>query len=113
MAERMTGSLNCLPREAKPFTWRIGAGQFQFVGPLAFNGFFPEEFDRADGLGRGLARGLLFGFKVNEVLADLFGGEQIGRRVVGELGELADTGVVSLFGAWADGQELEVIGEGF
>ena len=30
-----------------------------------------------------------------------------------ELAELANAGVISLFGARADGQELEIIGEGF
>jgi len=49
---------------------------------------------------------------MNAVLADLFEGDQLGRTVV-VLAELADTGVVGLFGAGADGQEFEVIGEGF
>ena len=36
---------------------RIGADQHQFVRPLAPEGFFPKEFDRAEGLGGGLTRG--------------------------------------------------------
>ena len=91
----------------------IGAGQFQFVRPLALESLFPEKFDRADGLGGSLAGDLLDGFEVNAVLADLFSREQLGRSVIVKLAELADTSVVSLFGAWADGQEFEVIGEGF
>ena len=64
-------------------------------------------------MGAGLACGLLDGFEMNEVLADLFWAEQIRRDVVVKLAELADTGVISFFSAWADGQELEIIGEGF
>ena len=43
---------------------------------------------------------------------DLRGRDQF-RGFAIELAELAHTGVVSLFGARADGQELEVIGERF
>jgi hypothetical protein len=49
---------------------------------------------------------------VDTVLADLLNGDPFGSAVV-ILAELADTGVIGLFGAGADGQELEVIGEGF
>ena len=80
--------------------------------PLPFKSFLPEEFDGAEGLGAGLAGGLLDGFEMNEVLADLFWAGQVGGTVV-KLAELADTGVVGLFGAQADGQECEIIGEGF
>jgi hypothetical protein len=48
--------------------------------------------------------------EVDAVLANLLGTDQLGGFIV-ELTELADTGVVSLFGARADGQELQVIGE--
>ena len=96
----------------REFELGIGAGQFQFVRPLTFKSFLPEEFDGAEGLGAGLAGGLLDGFEMNEVLADLFRAEQVGGAVV-ELAELAQAGVVGLFGARADGQELEIIGEGF
>ena len=43
-------------------------------------------------------------------LGALFGGDQFGRAVV-ELAELADAGIIGLFGARADGEEFEVIGE--
>jgi hypothetical protein len=92
------------------FELRIGANQFQFVGPDALEGFFPEQFDGADGLGAGLAGDLLVALEVDAVLANLLGTDQLGGFIV-ELTELADTGVVSLFGARADGQELQVIGE--
>jgi hypothetical protein len=49
---------------------------------------------------------------MDAVLADLFEGNQLGRAVV-MLAELTDTGVVSLFGARANGQELQIITEGF
>jgi len=50
--------------------------------------------------------------EMDAVLAEVFGREQV-RGLVVMLAELADTSVVGLFGARADGQELEVIGEGF
>lgn len=96
----------------REFELGIGADQFQFVRPLPFESFLPEEFDGADGLGAGLAGGLLDGFEMNAVLADLFWGEQVGGAIV-KLADLAQAGVIGLFGAWADGQELEIIGEGF
>ena len=60
----------------------------------------------------GLAGGLLDGLEMNAVLADLFRREQVGGAVV-ELAELAQAGIVGLFGARADGQECEIIGVGF
>jgi hypothetical protein len=51
-------------------------------------------------------------FEVNEVLAKVFGKELV-RRAVVVLTDLADTGVISLLGALADRQKLEVVGEGF
>jgi len=48
---------------------------------------------------------------MNAVLAELLGADQVGSFGV-ELTELAQAGVVSLFGARADGQEFEIIGEG-
>ena len=47
-----------------------------------------------------------------QYLANLLEGNQLGRTVV-MLAELADTGEVGLFGAGADGQELQIIAEGF
>lgn len=49
---------------------------------------------------------------MNAVLADLFEGDQLGRAIV-VVTELADAGVVDLFGARADGQELQIIGKRF
>ena len=49
---------------------------------------------------------------MNEVLADLFGKELIG-GLAAVFAELADTRVVSFLRARAQGQELEVIREGF
>jgi hypothetical protein len=51
-------------------------------------------------------------FEMNEVLAKVFGRELVRRSVV-ILTDLAKTRVVSLLGSCADGQQLEVIGEGF
>jgi hypothetical protein len=92
------------------FELGIGAGQFQFVRPGAVQGFFPEELDGADGLGAGLTRDLLVGLEMDAVLTDVLGAEPVGGFAV-ELAELAEAGVVGLLGAWADGQELQVIGE--
>jgi hypothetical protein len=90
----------------------VGASQFQFMRPGAVQGFFPEELDGADGLGAGLTGDLLVGLEVDAVLADILGREQVGGFAV-ELAELAETGVIGLLGARADGQELQVIGERF
>ena len=49
-------------------------------------------------------------FEMNEVLAKVFGRELV-RRFVVILTDLAKTGVVSLLGACADGQQLEVVGK--
>ena len=94
------------------FELGIGADQLQFVRPLALKSFLPEELESADELSGRLASDLLDRLEVDAVLAHLLEGDQLGRAVV-VLAELADTGVVGLFGAWADGQELKVIGEGF
>ena len=94
------------------FELGIGPSQFQFVRPDAAEGFFPKQLDGADGLSAGLAGDLLVGLQMDAVLAKVFGREQL-RRAAVELTELADAGVISLFGARADGQELQVIGEGF
>jgi hypothetical protein len=48
--------------------------------------------------------------EMNAVLANLLRRDQVGRLVI-ELAQLAQAGVVGLLGAGADGQELEVIGE--
>lgn len=80
--------------------------------PLALESLFPEKFEGADELSGRLASDLLDRLEMDAVLADLFEGDQLGRTVV-MLAELADTGVVGLFGARADRQELQIVGEGF
>ena len=94
------------------FELGIGPDQFQFVGPLAAEGFLPEELDRAEGLGGGLAGDPFDGFEVEEVLADVFGGELIGGLMV-ELAELADVGVVGFHRPGAEGEKLKIIGKSF
>jgi len=95
----------------RQFELGVGPNQFQFVGPKPFEGFSPEQFDGADGLSAGLAGDLLVGLEMNAILADLFSRDQLGRFAM-ELAELADAGMVSLFGAGADGQQLQIIGKG-
>ena len=94
------------------FELGIGARQLQFVRPDAIESFFPEEFYGADGLRARLAGDLLVGLEMDAILADVLGREQIGGFAV-KLAELPDAGVIGLLGAWAHGQELQVIGEGF
>jgi hypothetical protein len=72
----------------------------EFVGPDAFEGFFPEELEGADDLGGSLAGEFLFGLEMDAVLAELFGGNQVGRFGI-ELTELAEAGEVRLLGAGA------------
>ena len=93
------------------FELGIGAGQFHFVGPGAAEGLFPEDLDRADGLGAGLASYLFVLLEMDAVLSEVFGREQVWGFVV-MLAELAEASVVGLLGARADRQELQVIGEG-
>ena len=49
---------------------------------------------------------------MDAILADILGREPV-RGLIVKLAELADTGVIRLLGAGADGQQLQVIGEGF
>lgn len=96
----------------REFKLGIGARQFQFVRPGTVEGFFPEQLDGADGLGAGLAGDPLVRLQMDAILPDIFGREQV-RRFGVKLAELAETGVVGLFGARADGQEFQIIGERF
>ena len=91
----------------------IGADQCQFGWPRALEGLLPKELESTDELGGRLASDLLDRLEMDAVLADLLEGDQVGRAPLVVLAELADTGEVGLFGAWADGQELQIIGEGF
>lgn len=93
------------------FELGIGAGQLEFVGPDTFEGLLPEELEGTDDLGGSLAGDFLCGLEMDAVLAELLGGNQLGRFGV-ELTELAQAGEVGLFGAGADGEEFEVVDEG-
>ena len=93
------------------FELEVGAGQLDFGGPGPPEGFLPEELDGTEGLGGGLAGDLLDGLEMEEVLAELPGADLIGRSVE-VFAQLTNAGEVSLFGAGADGQELQVLGEG-
>ena len=88
----------------------IGADQLEFKRPDAFERLFPEELEGANDLGAGLAGEFLFGLEMDAILAELLSGDLVGGFAV-ELAELADAGKVGGFGARADGQESEVIGE--
>jgi hypothetical protein len=94
------------------FELGLGADQLEFGGPDAFEGFFPEELEGADDLGGGLAGDFFDGLEVNAVLAELLGGDEVWGFGI-ELGELAETGVVSLSSARTDGLKRQIIGEGF
>jgi len=82
------------------------------VGPEALEGFLPKEFDGADGLSGSLAGDLLLGLEMDAILADFLGRDQF-RGFIVELTELAEAGGVGLDGAGENGQEFEIIGEGF
>ena len=92
------------------FELGIGANQLQFVGPDPFEGFLPEEFESADNLSARLAGDFLLTLEMDAILAKLFGADEVGGFVV-ELAELADAGVIGLFGARADGLKSQIIGE--
>ena len=73
-------------------------------------GLFPEDFDGAQGLGRGLAGDLLPGLEVKEVLAKFLGGDEFG-GFVEVIAEFADAVPVAQDGAFAQGQETQVVVE--
>ena len=81
-----------------------------FSRPGAAEGVFPEEFDGAQRLGGGLAGDLFVALEMNEILAELFDGDQV-RGFVIELTELADASEVSVLGPGLDADQFEVIGE--
>jgi hypothetical protein len=82
------------------------------VGPGAAECLFPKELDGANGLGAGLAGDFLVGLEVNAVLADVLRGKEV-RGLVVELADLAQASEIGLLGAGTNGQELEVVREGF
>ena len=94
------------------FILEVGADQLEFEGPDAFEGLFPEELEGANDLGAGLAGEFPFGLEMDAILAELLGRDEVGGFAV-ELAELADAGRIGCFGARRDGQESQIIGEGF
>jgi len=58
-----------------------------------------------------LAGDLLDALEVDEILAQLLGGDKL-RSGVEMLGPLTNTGQVSLLSARGDGHELQILGEG-
>jgi hypothetical protein len=91
---------------------RVGSDQLDLGGPGTTQGFFPEELDRADGLGGGLAGDFFLALEEDEVLAEFLGRDGFG-GFAEVFGQLANAVPVGQLGALAHGQELEVIGEGF
>jgi hypothetical protein len=94
----------------REFELRIGSHQLDFGRPGLAEGFFPEEFDRADGLGGSLAGEFLLRFEMEEVLTEFFGGDQVGGFAV-MLAEFADARPVAQRGAFGQGQQTQVIEE--
>ena len=90
----------------------IGADQFNFMWPDAFECFLPEDFHRADGLRAGLPGHFLPRLEMNAILTNLFGGDQVGRFAT-ELAELTHAVPIRLFRAGEDRQQLQIIGKGF
>ena len=80
------------------------------MGPLTLERFLPEEFEGANDLGAGLTGDFFDRLEVDAILAELFGGDQVGGFTI-VLTELAEAGGVGLFRARRDRQEGEVGGE--
>ena len=72
----------------------------------------PGEFDGTDGFGGSLPGDLLFDLEVDAILPDLLGSDLIGGFFV-MLAQLPQAIPVGLFSAMADGEQFEIIGEGF
>jgi len=96
----------------RQFESGLSADQFQFRRPNPPQGFLPKEFDGAKSLGGSLAGDFLDALEMDEVLAQLLGGDQVwsGLEI---FGPLANAGEVSLLGARSNRQELQIIGKGF
>jgi hypothetical protein len=77
---------------------RIGPDQLDFGRPGLAESFFPEELDGADGLSGSLAGQFLLGFEIEEVLAEFFGSDQVGRFAV-KLAEFANASPSDVCGA--------------
>ena len=90
------------------FELGIGAHQFQLRGPATLQGFFPEKFDRAEGLRGSLAGDFLFDLEIEEVLAEFLRGDQVG-GFLAELTELAQAVPVPQDGALGQGQQAQIV----
>jgi hypothetical protein len=90
------------------FELGIGPDQFHLGGPGTLKGLFPEDLDRADGLGGGLAGDLPFGLEMEEVLAELLRGDQVG-GFLEELTEFAQAVPVAQDRAFGQGQQTQVV----
>jgi hypothetical protein len=88
---------------------RGGAAQFDLGGPGAAEGFLPEDFDGADGLGGAGTGEATLRLEVEEVLAQFLGGGLFG-GLVEVLTQLADAGQVGMLGAGQQGQKPQVVG---
>ncbi len=84
--------------------------QLQLRRPSPLEGLLPEELDGAEGLGGTLAGEAALGFQIDEVLAEFFGAEQVGRAAE-VFGELPHTGPVTLLAARLKRQQGQIIGE--
>ena len=94
----------------REFETRIGAGELDLRGPGTAEGFFPKELDRAESLSGSLPGELLLGLEMEEVLAELFGRDQVG-RFVEELAEFEDAGPVTEHGAFGQGEQAQIVEE--
>lgn len=92
----------------RQFELRIGADQLDFGGPDLLEGFFPEEFDRAESLRGSLAGDFFDGLEVDEILAEFFDGNQLGGFLV-ELAELTHARQVRGDGPGAEGHEEQIV----
>jgi hypothetical protein len=92
------------------FELRIGPDQGDLSRPGKAEGLFPKELDRADGLGGGLAGDFPVGLEMEEIVAEILGGEEVG-GLLEEVGELAEAVPVAQDGAFGQGEELKVVEE--
>jgi hypothetical protein len=93
------------------FEPRLSPNQFQFRRPNPPQTFLPKEFDRAQGLGGGLAGNFLDALEMDEILTQLLGRDHLWSALE-MLSPLANTGQVSFLGSWGDRQKLQILGEG-
>ena len=94
----------------REFELAIGADELDFGGPRLPERLFPEELDRAERLRGGLAGHLLLGLEMEEVLAEFFGRDALG-RLGEELAELADAGPVAQDAAFRQREKAEIVEE--